>query len=267
MMLRRGFLVGSTLVAGSAFGADGFAAFIAGVKAEAARAGVRRDFLAGVRAPERVAEGSDWEAYRGRLVSEARVARGRALVHEHHGLLEAMAERFLVPPMPVVGIWGAVSGFGPAASGRDVVEALAGAAYSGPQAGLFRKQLLGALTVLDRGDAGAGALLGDVFGAIAGFLAGAGWTDRVPWGIPAEVPAGFDGKLAGRERRRALDAWIDFGVVPKVLGLPGTTPVALVLLGREAFLVCPPNFAVMRRFEASDFFAVGAGLLGDRVVG
>ncbi len=297
--------------------ADSFGNFVAGVKAEARRAGIRQATLdrafANVRVNNKVIELDrhqpeftlTWEQYRTRIVSDARVARGRELYAQHRALLAEVTARYRVQPGPILGIWGLESNYGQSSGGFNVIEALATLSWEGRRAAFFRSELMDALKILDHGDippermigSYAGAMgqpqfmpdsflkfavdfsgngrrdlwtdLGDVFGSVANYLAKSGWTERLPWGVQARLPPGFNAALGGRDNRKPLAEWQAMGVQP--LGaLPADTVAAVLQPGGadgEAYLACHPNFLAIRRYNPSDFYCISVGLIGDRVTG
>ena len=112
----------------------------------------------------------------------------------------------------------------------------------------------------------------DVFGSIGNYLAKSGWQSGQVWGVRADVSANFDASLSGREFRRTPAEWSRLGVRADGRGWPGgDAPAALVLPDRvnggdtgEAYLV-GANFTAIRRYNPSDFYALGVALLGDLV--
>ncbi len=246
-----------------------------------------------------------WDRYRATRLSEARVANGREAARQSRGWLEAARQRFGVDGGVIVGIWGLESNYGGYTGGFGVVEALATLAWEGRRASFFRPELMSALRILDTGDVSVSRMTGsyagamgqpqfmpssylryaidldrdgrrdiwddraDVLGSIANYLARSGWRAGEPWGQEVRVPPDFDAALAGRENRRSLETWNRVGVVPARGGrLPRDgLPAALILPdggGGDAFLAYP-NFAVIRRYNPSDFYALAVGLLGDAV--
>lgn len=112
----------------------------------------------------------------------------------------------------------------------------------------------------------------DVFGSIANYLAKSGWRTGESWGVRAVVPRGFDTNQAGRKNRRTPAEWSRLGVRADASAWPGgDAPAALLLPDSvnggdtgEAFLV-GANFLAIRRYNPSDFYALGVALLGDLV--
>lgn len=294
-----------------------FTAFVTGMKREARAAGIPAAVLdrafAGVRANPRVIELDrhqpeftlTWDQYRSRIVSDARIARGRQLLAQHRPLLDRVRARYGVPPGIIVGIWGLESNFGQSTGGFNVIEALATLAWDGRRAKFFRSELMDALRILQSGDitpeqmtgSYAGAMgqtqfmpdsflkyavdfsgtgrrdiwhdLGCVFGSTANYLAREGWQQGLPWGEIARLPTNFDASLAGHDKHRTLAEWRRLGVGRTGgLPLPPTTQAAVLLpggAGGEAFLAYHPSFRAIYRYNPSDFYCISVGLIGDLV--
>ena len=243
-----------------------------------------------------------WAQYRARVLPPARLALGREVYARRQALLAQVQQRYPVWPGVVMGIWGLESGFGAKTGNFGIVEALATLAYDGRRTAFFRAELIDALRILDAGDVSPAGMTGsyagamgqpqfmpssylsyavdftgdgrrdiwhsepDVFASIANYLARSGWQPGVPWGQPVLVPAGFDG-ASGREVRRSLEAWMALGVRRQdgTRFTRGDVEGALVLpdgAGGDAFMTYA-NFHVIRRYNPSDFYALGVGLLGN----
>jgi membrane-bound lytic murein transglycosylase B len=321
MLTRRTFFAVSALTAAasSAFGAEpgDFSAFLAGLRRDARRAGIAPSVLdralVGLRPNPRVIELDrhqpeftlTWEQYRSRIVSDARIARGRELLVQHRALLDRVVARYGVPAGIIMGIWGLESNYGQSTGGFNVIEALATLAWEGRRAGFFRAELMDALRILQSGDitlaqmtgSYAGAMgqtqfmpdsflkyavdfsgtgrrdiwndLGCVFASTANYLAREGWQPGLPWGEIARLPENFDPSLAGRQNRRALGEWLRLGVGRTgTLPLPPATQAAVLLPGGpggEAFLAYHPSFQAIYRYNPSDFYCISVGLIGDLV--
>ncbi len=166
MTLWRGLPVLALLLAcGSALSApaDTFAAFLAALRADAAKqgtstatfdsafSGVTPDpaVLAAMRAePE---YGKPMGAYLASLVSPARIVTGQRKLVQWTDTLRTVESRFDVEGNILVSIWGIESSFGQARDSWDVFRSLATLAYARFQAPFFRNELLSALTILQRG--------------------------------------------------------------------------------------------------------------------
>jgi membrane-bound lytic murein transglycosylase B len=319
MLTRRTLLAAPAFAAPAAHAADNdsFRNFLAGVRKDARRAGVSDSTLdhafANIAPNPRVIELDrhqpefvlTWDQYRARLVSDARVARGRVLLVQHRALLARVTARYGVPAGIIMGIWGAESDYGQATGGFNVIEALATLAWDGRRAAFFRSELLDALRILQSGDitpaqmtgSYAGAMgqtqfmpdsflkyavdfsgtgrrdiwndFGCVFASTANYLAQEGWQSGLPWGEIVRLPGNFDASITGREKRRTLGEWLRLGVMRTgPAPLPASTLAAVILpggTGGEAFLAYHPNFLAIRRYNPSDFYCISVGLIGDLV--
>jgi membrane-bound lytic murein transglycosylase B len=243
-----------------------------------------------------------WAQYRALVVTDQRAANGRLAWRRNASLIRAVQDRYGVDSGVVVGIWGLESSFGQKTGDYNVVDALATLAWDGRRASFFRPELIAALRILEAGDISAARMTGsyagamgqpqfmptsylryavdfegngrrdiwgstaDTLGSIANYLARSGWRPGLTWGEQVVVPAGFDPALAGRDDRRPVAEWARMGV-RRLDGRPlnSVDGVAAILLpdgaGGEAFMVYP-NFAAIRRYNPSDFYALAVGLLG-----
>ena len=247
-----------------------------------------------------------WARYRTLLLTDKRITEGRDAVVQNRALLGRVQERFGVAAGIITGIWGLESNYGTTTGDFHVIEALATLAWEGRRASFFRGELIAALKILDAGDIQPGRMTGsyagamgqpqfmpssylryavdfeghgrrdiwtskpDVLGSIGNYLARSGWRGGEGWGQQVVLPAGFDTSGASRDTKRPLEDWARQGIRP----LDGRwyaakeTPAGLVApdgAGGEAFVV-HANFAAIRRYNPSDFYALMVGLLGDRVL-
>jgi membrane-bound lytic murein transglycosylase B len=155
-----------------------FANYVAGVKAEARRAGLRAATLdrafAGVTVNTRVVQldrrqpefTMTWAEYRSRIVSPLRIKNGRAMYARHHALLRQISARYHVPPGVIMGIWGLESNYGASSGSFNVIEALTTLAWEGRRAKFFRSELMDALKILDNGDIPPARMIGSYAGAM-----------------------------------------------------------------------------------------------------
>lgn len=245
-----------------------------------------------------------WAQYRQRVLPQSRLDRGRAVYAQEAARLADITARYPADPRIVMGIWGLESGFGERTGTYRIVEALATLAYDGRRASYFRGELLNALRILEAGDVSPKAMTGswagamgqpqfmpssylhyavdadgdgrrdiwtdraDVFGSVANYLAKCGWRVGEPWGQPVRVPQGLAGRT-GREVVRTLAEWQDAGVrrADGTKFSRGDVRGAVVMPdgeGGDTFMVYT-NFSVIRRYNPSDFYALGVGLLANAV--
>jgi membrane-bound lytic murein transglycosylase B len=246
-----------------------------------------------------------WSKYRGFAVSEQRIAEGRRAVEQNRALLRQVEQRYDVSPRAIAGIWGMESGFGAVQGDYKVIEALATLAWEGRRAKFFCAELMAALKILDQGHIAPARMLGswagamgqpqfmptsylnmaadfdgdgkkdiwtnkgDVFASIANYLSRSGWRGGESWGLQVVLPASFDPSQAGRDNKRKIADWERAGVKPLEgpWGAPPDRLAAIVVpdpAESEAFAVFQ-NFAAIRRYNPSDYYAAAVGLLGDRL--
>lgn len=152
------------MATGPALSQDSFGGFVAGVKAEARRAGIREETLQaafeGVQPNQRVIEldrkqpefNMTWPQYRERVLPAARLQAARENYGRERGLLDQVEARFGVDRFIIIGIWGIESGFGANKGNYRLIEALSTLAWEGRRAAYFRKELINGLRILDAGD-------------------------------------------------------------------------------------------------------------------
>ena len=228
-----------------------FAEWLAGLRSEALQRGLREDVvdgaLADVQEPLSVVIERDraqaeivlpLEGYIERRLSRGVVRTAREMLTRHQSLLAQVSERYGVSARTLVAIWGLESNFGRFAGVRPTIGALATLAWDPRRSALFRRELLGALEILNRGDielarmrgSWAGAMgqpqfmpssylrfaedfdgdgrrdiwhsAADVFASIASYLKGHGWVTDERWGREVSVPAAAATTIAATVERR-----------------------------------------------------------------
>ncbi|MGY9055792.1 MAG: lytic murein transglycosylase [Alphaproteobacteria bacterium] len=162
--------------------------------------------------------------YRDKVVSQAKIDRGREMADKHAALLAQISQKYGVQSRFILAIWGVESFFGTYTGKDPVVESLATLAYDRRRSSFFRKQLIASLQMVDRGyielenmkGSWAGAMgqpqfiptsylayavdedgdgrrdiwtsEADIFGSIANYLAKHGWSPDQTWGRAVQVP-------------------------------------------------------------------------------
>jgi membrane-bound lytic murein transglycosylase B len=179
-MITRRLALGAPLAAlpFTARAQGGFPAFVASVRAEARRDGIRPAVLdaafEGVTPNPKIIELDHhqpeftltWAQYKTRVLPQTRLDQGRHAYAQEYTRLAAITGTYPADPRIVVGIWGLESGFGAHTGNFRIVEALATLAYEGRRAGFFRGELINALRILNNGDITPHAMTGSYAGAM-----------------------------------------------------------------------------------------------------
>lgn len=248
---------------------------------------------------------SVWD-YLDSAVSAQRVTRGQQKLAEVQPVADAAAARYGVPASVVAAIWGMESNYGSNYGDIPTIDALATLGFEGRREDWARGQLMAALKILQNGDidrahmigSWAGAMgqtqflpsaflayavdadgdgrrdiwgsMADVTASTANYLARSGWVPGQPWGYEVRLPAAFDLARADNSVRQASARWeteglrtADGGALP-----PLTDAVVFLPAGARgpAFLV-GPNFRSILRYNNSTSYALGVGLLSQRLAG
>ena len=175
------------------------------------------------------------------------VRRGRAELVKRRGDLLAIERRYGVPHQILLAIWGRETAYGTVKIPHDAVRTLATQAYMGRRAEFFRRQLIAALNLLERGHASRDALrsswagamghtqmlpthivqygvdfdgdgrrdvwgtVSDALAATAHFLQRNGWQPDLPWGYEVTLPPGADCTAEGPHQGRPFAEWVAMG--------------------------------------------------------
>ncbi len=247
-----------------------------------------------------------WD-YLDTAVSARRVTRGQERLQALRPQLDAVAARYGVPGEIVVAIWGMESNYGANYGDISTIDALATLGFEGRRAGWAREQLMAALKILQRGDiprdrmigSWAGAMgqtqflptvflvhavdadgdgrrdiwdsMADVTASTANFLQHSGWQAGQPWGVEVRLPPDFDLARADGQQRQSASQWAAEGVRAMDEGtpLPALADASILLPAGArgpAFLV-GPNFRTILRYNNATSYALGVGLLAQRLAG
>ncbi|MEJ6001668.1 lytic murein transglycosylase [Paucibacter soli] len=116
------------------------------------------------------------------------------------------------------------------------------------------------------------ASLPDVMASTANYLERRGWRADEPWGQELILPEGFDPARADASLQQSSAAWAAEGLRPTDPAAIGLSPMAQAWVLQPAgsrgpaFLV-GHNWRVIRRYNASDSYALAIGLLSERLAG
>lgn len=239
-------------------------------------------------------------------VSESRITTGRQKAAQLSNTLSSIESRFGVPREVVLAVWGMESNFGANRGSTRIIPALATLAYDGRRGAFFEQELVAALRIIQAGDVGRNQMVGSWAGAMghtqfmptsflthavdfnrdgrrdiwsddptdslastAAYLAHSGWQRGVPWAVEVRLPSGFDFRQSGKGVRRPGSQWAAMGVTRMggAGAMPGWTGSILVPAGARgpAFLISD-NFRAISRYNNSDSYVLGVGILSDRIM-
>jgi lytic murein transglycosylase len=247
-----------------------------------------------------------WE-YLDILVTDTRIADGRAILAKHRAAFDAMEKSHGVDRYLIAAIWGIESNYGTRIGDRSVIRSTATLACVGRRQDYFRDELLATLEIVARGDVRPHHLKGswagafgptqfmptvyrrfaidadgdgrrdvvesvpDLIASTANFFKREGWTGGQTWGYEVVIPKGFDFLLADRSRLMTMREWERAGI-RRAGGKP--FPRA----SDRAFLLVPagaqgpgflmlPNFRVIMKYNPAEAYALAIGHLADRLRG
>src|SRR4249919_3433276 len=191
---------------------------------------------------------SFWD-YLDLLVSEERIANGRAILAQHRAAFDAVEKAYGVDRTIIAAIWGVESNYGTMIGDRSVIRSTATLACVGRRQDYFREEFLSALEILSRGDVRADHLMGswagafgptqfmptsfkkyavdfdgdgrrdvvdsvpDLIASTANNLKKDGWVPGQTWGYEVVLPQGFDFLLADRSRAMTMREWERAGIL------------------------------------------------------
>ena len=232
-------------------------------------------------------------------------AGGRSRLTRHQSVLAAVEKQYGVPPGIVLAIWGRESGFGNAKIPHNAIEVLATKAFLSTRKEMFRKEILAALVMVERGvplsamkSSWAGALgqpqflptsylahatdmdgggadiwnsEADTMASIGKYLAHYGWVRGRDWGFEVTVPENVSCALEGPDQGRRIADWAAMGI-QRVGGRPFPDHEAR----GEGYLMMPAgrfgpafvvthNFYVLKEYNESDLYALFVGHAADRM--
>jgi membrane-bound lytic murein transglycosylase B len=245
--------------------------------------------------------------YLQKRVTGARIDTGQAMREEWAQTLGAVAGRYGVQPEIVLAIWGIETSYGGYVGNTNTVHALATLTYGGYRASYFGDELLTALQILEGRHVSPGKMVGswagamghpqfmpssfmkyavdfrgdghkDIWGSVpdalastGNYLASFGWRPGETWGYEVKLPAGFDYNHVWSGQTASLGDWGSIGVArANGKGFPRAGDVARLIMpmgGHGPVLAVLPNFAVIKRYNQSDSYALAVGHLADRILG
>jgi membrane-bound lytic murein transglycosylase B len=243
-----------------AFAAAGFDEWLRGVRQEATQRGISSETaskaLSGLRHLDRVIELDrkqpekrlSMDEYLRKVINNARIEKGRAMMAAHRGTLNKISAQYGVPAQYIVALWGLETSYGNNTGNFDVIEALATLAYDGRRSAYFREELFKALKILDEGHISHAAMKGswagamgqnqfmpssffafavdgngdgrrdiwtdevDVFASTANYLSKSGWNKNQRWGREVIMTQVIPKDMLGMDVKKALAEWRRMGI-------------------------------------------------------
>lgn len=209
---------------------------------------------------------------------------GRARLQQYAKVLAAVEKQYGVPRQIILAVWGRESGFGAVKIPYNAFEVLGTKAFMATRKDMFRKELIAALTIVQKGYIGVGAMrsswagaLGqpqfmptsylehavdfdgdgkrdiwnsvpDTLASIANYLSMYGWQTGRDWGFEVNVPQSVSCALEGPDQGKTFAEWSKLGITR----VNGKAFPANELKG-EGFLLMPagrygPAFVVTPNF-------------------
>jgi lytic murein transglycosylase len=249
---------------------------------------------------------SVWD-YLDQLVSDERIAQGRALLERYRSTFDAVERAYGVDRYIIAAIWGVETNYGTLGGDRPVIRSTATLACIGRRQNYFREEFLSALEILARGDVKPDRLVGswagafgptqfmptafkryavdfdrdgrrdvvdsipDIIASTANNLKRDGWVTGQTWGYEVVVPATFDFTLADRARWMPVREWERAGITragDKPFPRPDDRAFLLVPAGVQGpSFLMLANFRVILRYNPAEAYALAIGHLADRLRG
>ena len=241
------------------------------------------------------------------LVTDARIADGRAILAKHRSAFDAMEKAYGVDRHFIASIWGVESNYSTLIGERPVIRSTATLACVGRRQDYFREEFLSALEILARGDVRPDHLKGswagafgptqfmptsfkrfavdfdgdgrrdvvesvpDLVASTANNLKKDGWISSQTWGYEVAMPRGFDYMLADRTQMKTMSEWERLGirrVGGKAFPRGSDRSYLLVPAGAQGpGFLMLQNFRVIMKYNPAEAYALAIGHLADRLRG
>jgi len=242
-----------------------------------------------------------------RMVSGYRLKRGASLRRKYARVFADVKQRYGVPAPVILAFWALETDFGAFIGDMPTLNSLATMAYDCRRPELFRKQLLAALRIIDRGDLRADEMVGpwagelgqtqflpshyydyavdfdgdgrrdllksvpDVLASTANYLKSLGWKRNQPWLQEVRVPASMPWEQSSLAIKLPRTQWAKWGVTRangKPLRADQLRASLLLPMGRNGpAFLSYANFDVYLEWNKSLTYGITAGYLATRFAG
>ena len=243
------------------------------------------------------------DQYLKRVVTPLKIKNANKKYKENKAILIKVGEFYGVQPRFIVALWGIETDFGRLTGGFPVISSLSTLAFEGRRHDYFKKELLNALKIIDKGHISlkkmtgswAGAMgqcqfmpssflnyasdwdkngtkdiwnsKGDVFASAANYLKKVGWSNKTTWGRKVDIS---NYKIKHKKNKILyLDDWSNLGVLKNNKNkLPSNKLKARLIIpdnyGQYGYLVYN-NFENLLNWNRSNYFAIAVGKLSDNI--
>jgi membrane-bound lytic murein transglycosylase B len=241
------------------------------------------------------------------LVTDDRIARGKALLEKYRTTFDAVEREYGVDRHIITAIWGVETNYGTATGDRPVLRSTATLACIGRRQPYFREEFLSTLEILQHGDIRPDRLVGswagafgptqfmptafkrfavdfdhdghrdvvdsmpDIIASTANNLKKDGWVTGETWGYEVVVPATFNFMMADHQHWMTMREWQPLGIVRpgnKAFPRPDERAFLLVPAGVQGpGFLMLQNFRVLMRYNPAEAYALAIGHLADRLRG
>lgn len=242
-----------------------------------------------------------------KLATNNRIQNGRKAMQRHQAVFQRAERQYGVPAPVITAFWALESDFGVGMGKLPVLRSLATLAYDCRRGDMFRKELMAALKIIDRGDLRPSQMIGswagelgqtqflpthylahavdydgdgrrdllnspaDVIGSTAAFLASLGWRRGEPWLHEVVLTGDLPWKEADLAVKHPRAQWARWGVTQRD-GRPlprDNMPASLLLpMGRNGpAFLAYPNFDVYLKWNQSLYYSITAAYLATRLDG
>jgi lytic murein transglycosylase len=242
-----------------------------------------------------------------RMASNDRMQRGIRIIKNNEALFRKVEEQYGVPAPVLAAFWGLESDFGTNNGNFPILRAVTTLAYDCRRPDFFRRQLIDALRIIQRGDLTATEMIGDWAGELGGmqftpsdyykysvdydgdgrrdlvrsvpdtvasaanFLSNLGWQRGQPWLQEVRVPATMPWDQADLEIQHPRSQWVNWGVTSAHgASLPADNLSASLLLpmGRLGpAFLAYPSFKAFLGWNAAMVYSTTAAYLATRIAG
>ncbi len=248
----------------------------------------------------------DFLTFSNRMVAAYRLQQGAANLLKYKNTFAAIEREYGVPGPVLTAFWGLETDFGANIGDGPTLTSLATLAYDCRRPDAFRKELLSALVIIDRGDLTAAEMrgpwagelgqvqflasryvdygvdfdgdgrvnmltsAGDALASAAKYLQHLGWRRGEPWLTEVRVPESLPWEQADVAIKLPVRQWAAWGVrLANGKALPNGPDGSLLLpMGRKgpAFLAYP-NFDVYLQWNSSLVYSTTAAYFATRLAG